>query len=140
MVFKKMTYGQILRYFREKAGNESKTAFARRLGMMASNHYIGAENDREEKKPSLDLLERAAKLAGLEFQDFINPPHENRSEKQFRVENRELHRQLEAVLNRDDDVSDWLASNISVFYHRFFGGAEGIEIETHQRRQARRLK
>lgn len=108
--------------------------------MLATNHYVGAENDREEKKPSLDLLERAAKAAGFEFQDFINPPKEKLSKEQFPAEHRELHRQLHALLSRNDDVSDWIASNISVFYHRFFGGAEGIEIETHQRRQARRLK
>lgn len=133
-----VTYGQFLRYCRQKAGIDSKTDFARKLGMYAANHYIGAENDREQKKPSLDLLERAAREAGLDFRDFINPPKEKLGG--FPRQHRELHVQLQALLDRDDDVSDWIASNISVFYHRFFGGAAGVEIEIHRKRQAKRQK
>lgn len=69
-----MTYGEFLRYCRALDGSPTKTDFARKLGLKDGDHYIGAENDKPDKKPSVDLMERAAKLVGLEFTDFIQEP------------------------------------------------------------------
>jgi len=86
--------------------------------MIAVDHYIGAENDRDGKKPSIDLMERAAKIAGLEFQDFINTPEKEQTPRSRA--HQALHRQLQALLDREDEASDWIAANISVYYKAYF--------------------
>lgn len=74
-----MTYGEFLAACRKLAGKRlkkelSKSEFARLLGFKQPGHYIGAENDREEREPGRDLLEKAAALAGFKFEDCIVLP------------------------------------------------------------------
>ena len=111
-----MTYGEFLRFCRLKAGSETKTDFARKLNMLDGDHYTGAENDRPHRKPSLDLLERAAQLAGLEFQDFIQKPPGQRTPRSR--EREKLHAQLDQLLDYTGDsgeVSTWFRVSIETF-------------------------
>jgi transcriptional regulator with XRE-family HTH domain len=119
-----VTYGEFLRWCRTKAGYETKTDFARKLSMLDGDHYTGAENDKANRKPSLDLMERAARLAGLEFQDFIQAPAAGEHTPRSR-EREKLHRQLDELLDfKDDDgeVSAWFRVSIQTFYRDYFAG------------------
>lgn len=92
-----MTYGEFLRYCRLKAGVETKSEFARKLGFIDNDHYIGSENDKEGKKPSLDLLERAARATGHEFTEAIHKFEERES--RYSPAEQVLHNQLHELLN-----------------------------------------
>ena len=112
-----MTYGELLRHFRLSLGIENKSEFARRLGMKDPDHYIGAENDKESRKPSLDLLEAAAKLAGKKLEDYLQIPVE--SKKPVTREDGRLHRQLQDLLDLGGEAGDLVRSTISA-YHRLY--------------------
>lgn len=99
-----MTYGQFLKRCRDLAGIKTKSDFARLLGYLNVHHYIAAENDKEGKRPSLDLLERAARAAGVSFADYIQVPPE--LAKPLSRGHQELHRQLQELLDLGDDQVD----------------------------------
>jgi hypothetical protein len=112
-----MTYGEFLRACRTRAGGETKSDFSRRLGLKDPDHYIGAENDTPGKRPSLDILERAARLAGFEFQECIVLPESGSSRPVPKHE--KLHRQLQELLEREDEAADWIGGNISTFHRAY---------------------
>ena len=113
-----MTYGEYLRYCRTLAGSPTKTDFARMLEMKVGDHYIGAENDTWNKKPSLDLLERAAKKVGLEFSDFIQEPP--KLKKELSPKHKSLIRKCEALLLAGGEPELWFEANIVTFYKAYF--------------------
>lgn len=111
-----MTYGQFLRYCRTLAGVETKSEFSRKLGMLNPDHYIGTENDIAGKKPSLELLERAARLAGHEFEDAIQefePP-------KYPGKHKRIHDELDQLLNHKDRKAGVTAAAIIRHLHRSF--------------------
>jgi hypothetical protein len=117
-----MTYGEFLRRCRLKtAENASKTInktdFSRLLGLKDGDHYSGAENDAPGKKPGRELLEAAARLAGLEFEDCIVFPDERAS--RMSKQHEKLHRQLQEVLQLEQRIADALAINVETFHNNY---------------------
>lgn len=112
-----MTYGEFLRTCRILAGVETKSEFSRKLGFKDPDHYIGSENDSAARKPSLDLLERAAELAGLHFEDCIKIPEA--SVKKTTKEHDKTHRQLQEILENGGDAADWISGNIHTFHRAY---------------------
>jgi transcriptional regulator with XRE-family HTH domain len=112
-----MTYGEILRTFRAMAGIDTKSEFSRMLGLKDPDHYIGAENDAPGKRPSLDILEKAAQLAGINFQDCLRIPAAN--SKKVNKEDEKLHRQLQEILDRKDEAAMWISGNITTFHRAY---------------------
>lgn len=111
-----VTYGEFLRYCRNLAGVETKSEYARKLGMIDNDHYIGSENDKEGKKPSLDLLERAARSTGHEFTDAIQPFRERKVPQAIE----RLQTQLRELLELNDpEVTKFLELAITRF-HKFY--------------------
>ena len=118
-----MTYGEFLRFCRTKAGSATKAEFARKMGFVDPEHYVGAEHDKPSLKPSLDLLEHAAQAAGFELQDFLQKPsgqHTPRSR-----EHEQLHRQLQDLLNLADEATAWVIGNIRTFHKAYVGRGRG---------------
>lgn len=114
-----MTYGEYLRFCRKLAGMEKKTDFARKLGLLDCDHYIGAENDVPSKKPSLDLLERAARAVDMEFSQFIQEPKPRKLSRKHE----QLHRQLQELLDltgQDAEAALWLEISIRTFFKAYF--------------------
>jgi transcriptional regulator with XRE-family HTH domain len=96
----------------------TKSDFSRLLNLKDPDHYIGAENDTPGKKPSLDLLERAAQAAGFEFTDFIQTPKKTKNS----PEEEQLIRQLLELLRYQDDdgeVSTWMRVSVQTFHHDY---------------------
>lgn len=112
-----MTYGDFLRFCRRKAGSATKAEFARKLGYADGDHYVGAENDKSTRKPSLGLLERAAQAAGMNFQDFIQKPKGQRVRRSS--EHEKLHSQLQELLDLGGESTDWIAANIRAFHQSY---------------------
>lgn len=106
-----------MRFCRKLAGSPTKTDFARKLGMKDGDHYIGAENDVASKKPSLDLLERAAHQIDLEFSDFIQQPPA-RKHKVSRKHQRLLNLCLE-LLESGGEAELWIEGNIVTFHKAY---------------------
>jgi len=111
-----VTYGEFLRFCRLTAKFDRKTDFARKLGMKDSDHYIGAENDKPNKKPSLDLLERAAQEAGLQFTDFLQQPQKRKLSR----EHESLHTKLQELLDAGGDEAVWIEGNLIIFHKAKF--------------------
>lgn len=79
-----MTYGEFLKVCRRRAKYATAKEFAEALGFDKPDHYRGAENDK--RPPGRELLENAARLAGLNFQDCIvvsSEPAATREEKEL---------------------------------------------------------
>jgi len=98
-----------------RAGVETKSDFSRKLGLKDPDHYIGAENDTPGKRPSLDIIEGAARLAGFEFTDCIHLPGADLSAKINRARDK-LHRQLDEILEAGGNPALWISGNISTFH------------------------
>lgn len=111
-----MTYGEFLRHCMKVAGCETKNAFATLLGMKDPDHFVGATNDRPDKKPSLELLEKAAKAIGLQFDDFIQLPKENRKSR----EDQKTHRELDEIFEQHPDDGAHLRAVIETFHRLRF--------------------
>jgi len=112
-----MTTGELLRYFRTLAGIETKSEFARQLGFKDPDHYTGSENDTPGKEPSLDLLRKAARLAGVELEDYIHIPESKR--KPISKEHEKVHRQLQDLLDVGGEAGDWISGNIKTFHRSY---------------------
>ena len=113
-----MTYGQFLKYCRTLAGVATKSEFSRKLGMLNPDHYIGTENDNAGKKPSLELLERAARLAGHEFHDAI----QEFKPLKYSREHKKIHDQLQELLDLqgvDSEAGEWIAANVRTFHRAY---------------------
>lgn len=110
-----MTYGAYLRLCRQIAGRGkvNKTDFSKQLGMSDPEHYIGAENDKPGRKPSVDLLERAAQAAGFEFTDFIQRPGKKRG---LTAKKRQLVNTLELLLALNDPEVDVIFEGMIVTF------------------------
>lgn len=117
-----MTYGEFLRYCRQLCGVETKSDYARQLGFIDNDHYIGAENDKDGKRPSIDLLERAARSTGHEFTDAIQPFPDQKP----KHDPEHLHladQLLELLALEDKEVTQFFRAAIRVFHvDRFRGG------------------
>ncbi|MBO0799420.1 MAG: hypothetical protein J2P31_11425, partial [Blastocatellia bacterium] len=77
------------------------------------------ENDKPNKQPSLDLLEKAARAVNLEFQDFIQEPKPRKLSR----EHERLHRQLQELLDltgKDSEAALWFEVSIRTFYTTYF--------------------
>lgn len=110
-----MTYGEYLRYCIRRTGDDiTKTEFAHMLGLKDADHFIGATNDKPDKRPSIDLLERAARVAGFEFIDCIQEPKQYK--KPFKYEHARLHIQLQELLERGEK-EEWHASMYIRVHH-----------------------
>jgi hypothetical protein len=64
-----MTYGEFLEGCRKVSGIENEAQFAAKLGYKDPRSYYRIKS--EAQRPSLEVLERAAKLASFSFQDCI---------------------------------------------------------------------
>lgn len=119
-----MTFGEFLRACRKLAGSETKSDFARRLGLKDPDHYIGAENDTLGKRPSIDLLEAAAQLAGFSFHDCIVLP--GKHHEPLTKDHQQLHRLLQEILDlNDDEAAPWISGNIRTFHRAYIRGGKG---------------
>lgn len=112
-----MTYGTFLRQCRQRAGGGklNKTDFSRRLGMANPEHYIGNENDKPGRKPSLDLLERAAREAGFEFTECIQFPTKEKRQR-LTVKLRQDVTTIEELLALGDpEIELWFHASTKAF-------------------------
>jgi transcriptional regulator with XRE-family HTH domain len=117
---KTVTYGAFLTYCCNLAGF-TKSEMSRKLGMLDPDHFIGATNDKPGKAPSRELLERAARLAGFEFTDWINEPKQHMNPLSRKHE--QLHRKLQDLLDYTADngeVADYFITGIETFHTRVF--------------------
>lgn len=94
-----MTYGEFLKVCRRRAKYATAKEFAEALGFEKPDHYRGVENDK--RPPGRELLENAAKLAGLNFQDCIavsSEPAATREERELLRLFRECDRERQKLL------------------------------------------
>jgi hypothetical protein len=82
------------------------------MGYVDPDHTIGAMNDKAGKEPSLDMLQRAAKAAGFEFDDCLRKP--KKYDKPMSPEHKKIHARLQDVLDRDDDRTSWALAALTV--------------------------
>jgi transcriptional regulator with XRE-family HTH domain len=113
-----MTLGEFLTFCQKRAGIETKSEFARKLGMKDADHLTGAMNDKERKRPSLDVLERAAELAGLKLEDCLVIPETHQTE--VSRKHARIHRQLQYLLDLGGEAGEWIAGNIITYYKAYF--------------------
>lgn len=79
-----MRYGEFLKVCRRLSKSPTAIDFAVKLGFKKPDHYRGVENDK--RKPGRELLEKAAELAGMDFEDCITvsqEPAKDRAEKEM---------------------------------------------------------
>jgi hypothetical protein len=60
------------------------------------------------------MLRRAARVAGFQLEDCLQKP--KKLDKPLSMEHRQLHDKLQALLDRNDKASDWIAASITVCF------------------------
>jgi hypothetical protein len=114
----------------------TKSDFSRMLGLLDPDHYIGAENDKPGKVPSRELLEAAAKVAGLNFQDCIQIPKEHAQQPDR--EQQKLIRMLLDILNSGGNGAEWIRGNILTFHETHVRGRRRGAVVTESKKRPKR--